>query len=269
MTEIKRLHRSDDEMVAGVCAGIADYLDLDPAAVRILAVLLTACTAGLAVIVYMMLWLVLQKREDAPAPIACAAYVPTSMAPGYGASFGLRPCEPCESSDEPCDDRDGMAGWSRVCVWVGSALLVLDAAFLVDVVVDGITWWSLWPIAIVLAGFIFMFVPSKYGSRARRFSGGLVLVSVGIVATFISIGALSPLSLSNAVAKLWPILLIVLGLFVMNASLHDDMFDFGVALCAIVVCVATCTAFAVPGPLEYVMIDLPFGLRAYDINPWL
>ena len=55
----------------------------------------------------------------------------------------------------------------------------------------------------------------------------------------------------------------------MNISLHDEMFDFGLALCAIVVCVATCTAFAVPGPLEFVTVELPFGARAFDINPWL
>jgi len=36
----KRLHRSeDDRMVAGVCAGLAEYIDIDPTIVRLLFVL--------------------------------------------------------------------------------------------------------------------------------------------------------------------------------------------------------------------------------------
>ncbi len=38
--EYKKLHRSvDDRMIAGVCAGIADYFDIDPTLVRLLFVL--------------------------------------------------------------------------------------------------------------------------------------------------------------------------------------------------------------------------------------
>jgi len=36
----KRLYRSeDDRMIAGVCAGLADYVDIDPTIVRLLFVL--------------------------------------------------------------------------------------------------------------------------------------------------------------------------------------------------------------------------------------
>ena len=38
--EYKRLYRSvDDRMIAGVCAGIADYFDIDPTLVRLIFVL--------------------------------------------------------------------------------------------------------------------------------------------------------------------------------------------------------------------------------------
>lgn len=38
--DIKRLYRSrDDRMVAGVCAGLADYIGVDPTIVRLLFVL--------------------------------------------------------------------------------------------------------------------------------------------------------------------------------------------------------------------------------------
>ena len=31
----KRLYRGDDRVIAGVCSGIAEYLDFDPVAVRL------------------------------------------------------------------------------------------------------------------------------------------------------------------------------------------------------------------------------------------
>lgn len=39
-SEYKRLYRSrDDRMIAGVCAGIADYFEIDPTLVRLLFVI--------------------------------------------------------------------------------------------------------------------------------------------------------------------------------------------------------------------------------------
>ena len=39
--EKKRLYRSNDKMVAGVCAGIAEYFDIDPTLIRLGWVVLT------------------------------------------------------------------------------------------------------------------------------------------------------------------------------------------------------------------------------------
>lgn len=56
----KKLTRSNNKMIGGVCAGIADYLGLDPTIVRIVTVLLVFF-AGLSVIVYLILWIVMPK----------------------------------------------------------------------------------------------------------------------------------------------------------------------------------------------------------------
>lgn len=41
----KKLYRSTtDKMISGVCGGIADYFDVDPTIIRLLAVLLTFVT---------------------------------------------------------------------------------------------------------------------------------------------------------------------------------------------------------------------------------
>ena len=50
-------------MIGGVCAGIADYLNLDPTVVRVLYVLMIFF-AGFGILLYFILWLVMPKKES-------------------------------------------------------------------------------------------------------------------------------------------------------------------------------------------------------------
>ncbi|MDR1456192.1 MAG: PspC domain-containing protein [Tannerella sp.] len=64
MADIKRLYRSnDDKMIAGVCAGIADYFVLDPTLVRIGYILLCVFTAFAGVAAYLILWIVVPAKK--------------------------------------------------------------------------------------------------------------------------------------------------------------------------------------------------------------
>ena len=59
----KKLTRSnDDVMVAGVAAGLAEYLDIDPVLVRLLFVLLTVF-GGNGILVYGILWLLMPQES--------------------------------------------------------------------------------------------------------------------------------------------------------------------------------------------------------------
>ena len=51
--EKKKLYRSDDKMLAGVCAGVAEYFDIDPTLVRLGWVVLSfiGCSGVLAYII--------------------------------------------------------------------------------------------------------------------------------------------------------------------------------------------------------------------------
>ena len=61
--EPRRLYRADnDKILGGVCAGLANYLKLDPAIVRIIFVLISM-TGGAGVILYLILWMVLPTRS--------------------------------------------------------------------------------------------------------------------------------------------------------------------------------------------------------------
>ncbi len=58
-----KLTRSNDKIIAGVCAGIADYFGWDPTIVRIGYLLLSILSAGFpGVLVYIILWIVMPRQ---------------------------------------------------------------------------------------------------------------------------------------------------------------------------------------------------------------
>lgn len=60
----KPLRRSiDNYQIAGVCGGLAEYMDLDPTLVRVVYVLLSILTAFSGVLVYILLWVLIPQRE--------------------------------------------------------------------------------------------------------------------------------------------------------------------------------------------------------------
>lgn len=69
MTGEKRLYRSRGALVGGVCAGVADYFDVDPVIVRILVIIFTIASGGLLGIGYVILWLVVPKEPKVVAPL--------------------------------------------------------------------------------------------------------------------------------------------------------------------------------------------------------
>jgi phage shock protein C len=72
---VKRLMRSSrDKKIGGVCAGLAEYFDLDPTIVRVVW-LLAIFFAGSGFLVYVILWIVLPQ-----APLTGAVTVPGSVA---------------------------------------------------------------------------------------------------------------------------------------------------------------------------------------------
>ena len=62
MEEKKRLTRSNNKMIGGVCAVLAEYLDIDPTIVRIVWVLMVLF-AGFGILLYIILWLIMPKQQ--------------------------------------------------------------------------------------------------------------------------------------------------------------------------------------------------------------
>lgn len=52
--EPRKLYRLEEgKMLCGVCAGLADYLNLDVTVIRLLAVLAALCSSGIGLIFYL------------------------------------------------------------------------------------------------------------------------------------------------------------------------------------------------------------------------
>lgn len=61
---MKRLYRDkSNEMIAGVCSGIADYLDVDPTIIRLVFVLF-AFLGGGGLWIYLVLWIIMPEKPQ-------------------------------------------------------------------------------------------------------------------------------------------------------------------------------------------------------------
>lgn len=87
MTEERRLYRSRNGVIAGICAGFAERCDSDPIAIRILCCVLTLATCGLAGIAYLIMWRTV--------PLAPRTVKPVEVDPKQVRSdtFGLVDCD--------------------------------------------------------------------------------------------------------------------------------------------------------------------------------
>ncbi|MDX9749261.1 MAG: PspC domain-containing protein [Paludibacter sp.] len=58
----RKLTRSNNQMIAGVCAGIAEYVGWDVTLVRVIYAILSVFSAGFpGLLLYIILWIVMPK----------------------------------------------------------------------------------------------------------------------------------------------------------------------------------------------------------------
>lgn len=63
MFKEKKLYKSTDRKVDGVCAGIAEFLEIDPTIVRVIYALITLFSAGVGgIAVYIILAVVMPRK---------------------------------------------------------------------------------------------------------------------------------------------------------------------------------------------------------------
>ena len=99
----KRLERSkSNRILGGVCAGVANYLNMDPTLVRVLTVVISLFT-GVPVILYIIALFVVPEEGSQP---ASPAYPPVSGPQSQATGFPTAPPQPAQPAYSP----SGMAG---------------------------------------------------------------------------------------------------------------------------------------------------------------
>ena len=177
-----RLYRSrDDRVISGVAAGVADRLDADPALVRLGWALLAVLTGGIAVVVYVVLWIVTPEEPlNMAMPPDATPSGPGTAPPGPGTGPGFTDPTSSPGPDPAAVPPSPSTGPARAPDWreqrrrerdarraarhsdgrgsgsgalVGGVLLVLVGSyFLVRQYVPEIDVDRLWPLILVVLG---------------------------------------------------------------------------------------------------------------------
>ncbi len=192
-----RLYRSrDDRMLAGVAGGLAHLMDADPSIVRIVWVLVTILSGGIALLVYIVMAVVVPEAPDGwdaaqtgraattassgPVPaggwvgpdgaiVPYAGAVPPSG--GTAAAAGSTgPAAESWNAASPAAD-----GWNtprrrgdgrRAGVVIGAVLILLGGAFLVREFMPAVDLTLVWPVVLIGFGVLLLIL----AVRPRRAS---------------------------------------------------------------------------------------------------
>ncbi len=141
----RRLYRSrTDTVLGGVAAGLAHYLNADPALVRIAWAILVPITGGAAFLAYIVAWIVVPEE---PAAAAGTSTDPTDAAmPAVGGT----------STTAPATADNGRAG-----LVVGIGLVVIGVWFLVRDYLPDFNWNLVWPAILIGIGALILINSSR------------------------------------------------------------------------------------------------------------
>jgi phage shock protein C len=140
----RRLYRSrTDTVIGGVAAGLAKYMNTDPALVRVGWVVVALITEGVGLIAYLVAWVAIPEE---PKVVDGDPALGTDAAPAMGAT---------DAADRP-KGRGTSAG-----LVVGVGLVLLGAWFLVREYLPPIDWSLIWPVVLIGVGVLVLVTSSR------------------------------------------------------------------------------------------------------------
>jgi phage shock protein C len=151
----RRLYKSPTErVISGVAGGVAEYLDADPAIVRVIWALLALLTGGVFFVLYIVMWIVVPEGPEVPMPQGEGA--PPAIDPATGQPVAGAPST--WSAQPVHRHRRGSGAGGYV---VGLILIGLGAYFLVRDYFPQINIDRLWPIGLVALGVLLLLVAMR------------------------------------------------------------------------------------------------------------
>ncbi|MBI2851367.1 MAG: PspC domain-containing protein [Chloroflexi bacterium] len=160
----KRLYRSrSDRMIWGVCGGIAEYFEIDPTIVRLIAVLLVFA-GGIGILAYIILAIVMplegtavsEPREVVKENVAEMKQTATQLGAEIRTAFTRQ-----EQAGEP---QETSKTRQRTGYSIAIILIILGVLFLLDNlnIFSWFHWGTLWPLLLIAIGLVIIF-----GGRRR------------------------------------------------------------------------------------------------------
>jgi phage shock protein C len=133
----KKLHRSfNDKMLGGICGGLAEYFDVDPSVMRILAVISLFISGGMTILVYIVAWIIIPLSDPGTVSTDKPRTAPVKM-------------------DQP----------PRVSPWTsylpGLALIFFGSVLLIREHWFWFSWNEMWPIILIALGLILIFTGKR------------------------------------------------------------------------------------------------------------
>ena len=169
------LHRGPDRILGGVCSGLAAYFGVDLLLVRVIFVILALTPPGIGIILYLVLWFLMEPPQGRPEAArnvgdrlrAMGQEIREDFRNGFSRSQAGGPAPPPASSGgqppPPADSPPPERGWWGNAyrgrprgVLAGIILIVLGAYFLVANLglLSGFRWDIFWPLLLIAIGLL-------------------------------------------------------------------------------------------------------------------
>ena len=153
----KKLYRSrKDQIIGGVCGGIAEYFGIDSTLVR-LAFVLFALIEGAGIIAYIIAWIIVPERPQNSNKSEEEVYdVEIDKEDEEG--------EYKASSEEPKEEKKSKEQRKRV---LGLILVALGIFFIIDNWIPGFYWRRFWPVILIVLGVVLIYreVKDRWASK--------------------------------------------------------------------------------------------------------
>ena len=171
------MRRGSDRIIGGVCSGLAVYFAVDPLLIRVVFVILALVPPSIGILLYLVLWFLMEPPQGAPAPTTTRSFAERLRAMGddirqdfrTGFSRSQGSAAPPPASGDPAGGpppsgppshqrRWGSYGNRPPGLWAGIILIVLGAYFLATNlgVLSNLRWDLFWPAVLILLGLLLL-----------------------------------------------------------------------------------------------------------------